>query len=69
MISKEITNDLILEAINSQIKKETEKLLEEAKNELEKRVPKIVSDVLIDITGMSNFEAIKDNLIFTVKRK
>ena len=67
--SKDITKNLVLDAIKSRIEIESKKLIEEAKKELERKTPEIVTSVLLDITGETNFQTMVDRTIFTIKRK
>jgi len=68
MQTREITNDLILKTIKKIVEGETEILVEEAKVKLHERMPVIVSSVLVELTGYSEFETMRDRMIFTIKR-
>lgn len=63
------TYELIRGAINRQIHEETVKLIDQAKIDLEKKIPEIVASVLIDVMQMPQVESMKDLIQFRIIAK
>jgi hypothetical protein len=55
-------------AIENQLEKETEKLIGEAKKELEKRTPEIIASVVFTVMQWVTFEDSKEKVVFTIKK-
>jgi hypothetical protein len=51
------------------LKAEADRLMEEAKKELELRTPEIITSVVLDVMSMVSFEDHKDRVVFTIKKE
>jgi hypothetical protein len=69
MTHQDLTPQFIQNAIKMRLKAEADRLMEEAKKELELRTPEIITSVVLDVMSMVSFEDHKDRVVFTIKKE
>lgn len=60
--------EFIRQAIKMRLTQESEKLITEAKQELEKRTPGIVTSVVVDLMNMVEFSDSRERIVFTIRK-
>jgi len=69
----QIKDDFILKAIESGIKLEAEKLIEEATERvvktLEEKTPEIIAGIIVNVMGMTDMKVMEDRIVFTIIKK
>jgi hypothetical protein len=71
-ITKDQTQDFLIECINKGIKDEATKILErkieETKKELEQRTPEIIAGIIVNVMRSADLQILQDRIIFTIKK-
>lgn len=62
------TPEFVQQIVKRAIELEAEKLITEAKKELERRTPEIIAGITVEMMRMVEYQTLADRIVFTIRK-